>query len=362
MAWTWDDIEQEWLAGSRVAAPPSEVVDAFEIVEEMLGRAWLESQRDHGGVRVSGSHPVASVIAMGQRLRAVRHAAGLEPLLKRVRSGDSAAHAELTAAYLCMPTERQVSLEFGVPVQVGGRETVPDFRLRWNGEPWVYVEVTAPDVSELQQKAQALLRRLAAVLPELPLGSTAEVMIRREPTEEEVASILKTLRSHLQDSELARYDLDGVALLLLRHAQPGQIVVDDHGEPYAPRIGVALFEQQGDQGARHIAVRYAFSDQRAEAFLTSEARQLPRDAPALVMVGVSRVPGALRGWEPLLSRRLQPRQHTRVSGITLFIGGMFPLPDGEAWVPHTTHLLNQYAVHPLPAWLTEKLRSWVPPQ
>ncbi len=361
MAWIWEDIQREWLAGSRVAASPAETVAAFALVEELLGRQWVESRHEHGGVRVTGSHPVAAVISMGRRLQAVRHASGIDTLLERIRAGDYAAHAELTAAYLCVPSDAPVALEFGAPAQVGNRERVPDFRLRQEDEPWVYVEVTAPDISELQHHAQILLEHLATFLTDIPLGSAAEVMVRRDPTEEEVGTIVETLRSQLQVAGPSQRDLPGLALLLVRHAEPGQIVVEDHGEPNIPRIGLARFELREGRG-RHLAVRYAFSDQRAEAFLTSEARQLPRDTPGLVMVDVSRATGAFDAWQPLLARRLRPRQHTRVSSITLFSSGMWGLPEGEAWVPWTWVLENRYATNSVPVWLTGRLRSWVAPR
>lgn len=361
MAWRWEEIQREWLAGSRVAASPAETLAAFALVEQLLGRQWVESRREHGDVLVTGSHTVAAVISMGKRLQAVRHAYGLDTLLERIRAGDNAAHAELTAAYLCVPSDAPIALEFSVPAQIGDRERVPDFRLRQKVEPWVYVEVTAPDVSALQRQAQTLLERLAAFLTDIPLGSTAEVMMRRDPSEEEVGTIVETLRAQLQVAGPSQRDLPGLALLLVRHAEPGQIVLEDHGEPNIPRIGLARFELHGDRG-RHLVVRYAFSDQRAEAFLTSEARQLPRDTPGLVMVDVSNAAGAFNAWQQLLAHRLQPRQHTRVSVITLFSSGMWGLPEGEAWFPWTRVLENQYAANPAPAWLTDRLRSWVAPR
>jgi hypothetical protein len=51
---------------------------------------------------------------------------------------------------------------------------------------------------------------------------------------------------------------------------------------------------------------------RAKQFLESEAKQLPKDLPGLVMVQVSHAVGAFKTWGPILRRRLQPNLHTRV--------------------------------------------------
>ena len=361
MAWRWETIRDEWLAGRRVATPPDEIVATFEIAGRLLGREWVESQRENAGASVKGSHPVAAVIAMGKRLRAVRNAAGLDDLLRRLRAGDGSAHAELTGAYLCTPILTPITLEFGAVANVANRQRVPDFRLRRDrDDPWLYVEVTAPDVSDVQRRAHALLEQLFEVLADIPMGSMAEVMVRRDPSDSDVAEILGALRTQVREGGQSHRDLPGLALILVGHGEPGEVVVDDHGEPNVPRIGVAKAERQGE-ACRHLAIRYAFSDQRAEAFLTSESRQLPRDGPSVVLADVSRASGALQSWGPLLQRRLQPRQHTRVGCVGLFASGMWVLPAGEAWMPWTVLIENPHASNPVPVWLLERLRSWTPP-
>ena len=64
MLWTWEMIRDEWLAGSRVATPPGEVVAAFELSEQLLGREWVDSQREHGGGR---TRPLAPPTPGGTR-------------------------------------------------------------------------------------------------------------------------------------------------------------------------------------------------------------------------------------------------------------------------------------------------------
>ena len=70
----------------------------------------------------------------------------------------------------------------------------------------------------------------------------------------------------------------------------------------------------------HLPVPY--TDGRAEAFLRTEARQLPRDAPGLTMIATGEAVGVLKRWEPVITSRLRPNQHTRVSAIALFETGI----------------------------------------
>jgi hypothetical protein len=100
-----------------------------------------------------------------------------------------------------------------------------------------------------------------------------------------------------------------------------------------------------------------YADQRAERFLTEEARKLPTDAPGLIMVEMGRAPGGFRTWEPIFRRRLQPTMHTRVGGIGMFGSGLLPTPEGEAALYETKFISNPYAKIPLPSWIAEVLQT-----
>ncbi len=361
MGWTCGKIEDEWLSGGRVAASSEAIVAAFETVEQLLGRPWLEAQRvQSDGSCVTGASPVAAVVSMGQKLHGLQGAPGIADVLERIRSGSRAARSELTAAHLCKGTDDSVIVEFGVPVAVGSGEKVPDFRLRRGDEPWIYVEVAAPGVSELGQRASDVLEELGAMLTNVPFGRVAEVLLRQDPSESEIADIRQALVAQLEQEGPSRYDMKGLALILVDHAEPGKLVLENHGEPSLPRLGRVDFEMKGGK-RKHLAVRYAFSDERAEQFLNSEARQLPREFAALVMVDVSEASGAMKAWEPLLRRRFQPSMHTRVGGVCLFSGGVCNLSDGESCEVWTQVVLNQYATHPAPEWLVRSLESWKDP-
>lgn len=356
MNWTWERIERDWLGQGRVAASQGEILAAFESAEDQLGQSWIDA------IHASsvGAHSVAVVVAMGRKLKRLEHASGLSGVLQRIQAGHDAARTELTAAYLCVPADMSVEVEFEPEVRIGVRRSVPDFRIRRQDEPWTYVEVSAPDVSELQRRAHAVLEQLGKFIAEMPFGATAEVMLRRDPCDQEVDEIGRTLLRQLRTPGDSRIDLSGLALLLVRYDPLVQVVLDEHGEPATPRIGLMHFVVRGND-RKHLLLRYAFSDQRAAEFLKREARQLPKDSPGLVMVDVSRASGARRAWEPLLRGRLKPYQHTRVSGVALFGGGMCGLPEGEAWMPWTRVIQNPHATIPAPPWLHEQLRSWRAP-
>jgi hypothetical protein len=84
-----------------------------------------------------------------------------------------------------------------------------------------------------------------------------------------------------------------VGTLYLNHTQPGMVIADDHGEPHAPMVGIARSHMEEGR-LRHVAVRVAFSDDRADEFLRKEAKQLPKDAPGVVMIDASKATSGMR--------------------------------------------------------------------
>src|SRR5271169_4300796 len=156
-------------------------------------------------------------------------------------------------------------------------------------------------------------------------------------------------------------DLTGLAILSLNASSPGLVVPLDHpGEPNVPRLGCAKGISGAGEPHRHIAVRMAHADDRAEAFLHREAKQLPNDSPGLIIVQMSQAPGGIKSWEPILRRRFQPNLHTRVSAVCLFQSGHEHTSDGEAWIPETKLTSNPHARFPLPAWIIEALSKAAP--
>jgi hypothetical protein len=131
MTWSVKEIEEDWLAASitSLAVSSEDSVAAFDRVEKILGREWIESGRASGGNIIRGSGPTLRVVNMGQRLAALDGVAATEKLISQIRRGDDSADAELTAIFLVRSQHKNAHVELYPPV--GSR--VADFRVR-NGE------------------------------------------------------------------------------------------------------------------------------------------------------------------------------------------------------------------------------------
>jgi len=372
MAWTWKQIEQDWLAGGRVATEPSAVIEAFERVEAVFGRDWIEQSRVHPLVVpkgsspqttvVRGSDPVLTVVQMGGLLGSLEGIPDVDTLMKKLRRGERAAMAEATAIHLLRqhPSDSVVELEPTVPV-AGRSDRKGDFRVRRNGEPWTYVEVSATDRNATERDVLRILERLGEPVHSMSGSFALELFFRSLPGEDEVEAILGRVR-----------DLDGRADSLSEELPEGlgTLVYDPTGdptdvsprvlnEPYRPGLGrAAVVHREGE--VRSISVRLPYADNRGRKKLGKESLQLPRNDPGLVMIDTAGAPGSRQSWEPAIRGDLH--NHTRVSAVCLFRWASMPQNNLAEVVSVTGRLIvNPSARRTLPSWITERLSALAEP-
>jgi hypothetical protein len=362
LPWTWEQIERDWLPGGGLARSADEVVESFNRVEAAFGREWIERSRMHSGAPVSGTSPTLQIVSLGERLASLDGLPGADPLVAKLRAGRADAAAEATAIYLLRSGDPLVEIELEPVVTVSERERRPDFRARRAHAGWTYVEVAKPDMSQVQAKAQEVLTALTDLMHETGGHYGLEIFLRREPSGEEVEYLKGMMPRFVGREGTAIEELpNDLGKLFLNESPPGQVVLAEReGEEDQPRLGVAQVYGELGVPLRHIAVRMAFADERADDFLRTEARQLPVDAPGLVMLQTSGAAGAWRKWEPILRRRLQPTMHTRVSAVCLFQGGQVLTERGETIRRETKLIVNPYAALPIPDWFSTTLSQFEP--
>jgi hypothetical protein len=353
----WEQIERDWLGGGRIAMPPEAAVEAFNRAESVLGSNWMSQCRGLTGTG-SGISPTLSVINTGQRLAVLDGVGGTDHLSEKIHQGDHSASAELTAIFLLKSGRSDTCVELEPEIPISGSKKKPDFRISALAANWTYVEVTQPNPSEEYERAESIMKQIVGLVIEIKKAFSLEVFLRRIPSDNELNQIKALLPSLCIMDGVHREDMGDLGFLYLNLDPPGQLNLRDHqGEESRQRISMAQFIYGfgTDEPHRHIAVRLAFSDERARQFLWAEARQLPKDAPGLIMVQVANAPGAFKTWEPILRRLLQPNLHTRISAICLFNSSLESTSEGEAWIPRTKLILNTNAKHPLPDWAGQQL-------
>jgi hypothetical protein len=363
MSWTYEKIQDDWLGGSKIAIDPHDVVVAFDRCEHVLGREWIDAVhngRVQGAIGpIKGSAPTLRVASMGMRLAQLDDVAGSECLIDKLRNWDASANAELSAIYV-LRRGNKTSVELEPTIAESNRKC--DFRIRLDGEPWVYVEVTRPDTSDAQSRAEMILRSVCDQVISIKNPFALELFFRREPSDDEISEVIAAaLRfccvEHATAATIQEEMPNRAGLFVLNQQPVGQVVIHDHGEANVPRIGMARVVAGSGEPNRHVAVRMPYADQRAERFLTSEARQLPRHGPGLIMADMAMAPGGFRSWEPVIRRRFQPALHTRVGGVCLFSCGLVPTEEGEASLFETKLIVNEYTTTVVPAWICATIEA-----
>jgi hypothetical protein len=100
-AFTWQEIEQDWLGGSSgLAAAADDVVVAFNTVAAYFGRDWVEASRARSGGPTRGMWPTLHIVALGRRFAALDGIPNSQVLLDKLRRHQPDAIAELTSIYL----------------------------------------------------------------------------------------------------------------------------------------------------------------------------------------------------------------------------------------------------------------------
>jgi hypothetical protein len=353
MPWTWDEIQRTCLRDESTTSEPEVWVECLNRLERHLGREWIDESLIKGGAIVSGLMPTLALVSKGARLACLDDVSDTDQLLRKLRANEPSAWSELTAIWLLKSDVIGIDVELE-PVLAGGR--MPDFRIRHDESAWTYVEVTRPDISEERGRLTGILTQLSGLLTTVTGRYAVEIFLNRAATSAELQEIERRIPDFSQLPGVSSQELpDGLGRLYLNETAPGLVVTENRGDDARPRLGQAQLVIEDGEAVRQIAVRLSFSDDRADAFLRTEARQLPTDAPSLIMIDTSNTSGGLTMWPPLLAGRLQPTIHTRVSGISLFETHVIPTEDSFVWRAWTEQVVNPHAIFQLQPWIESNL-------
>ena len=289
----WKAIQEEWLLGQSISLSETEVLDRFGLIEELLGEAWLNALKVAPGL----APPILRAMLIAEKLAAVKDCVGVNAVLEKVKLNDASAHSELTAAFLL--ASHGTTIEFEPAVTVKNRSRKSDFRAKQKNDDWCYVEVARPDESELQKKAQSLVASIAQKLSTIPEDVVLDCILLKEPSEAEIASVCDRIAALVGDAAPAIHRIPELALVAVNQTPPGQAVVQDYGEPVRARIAITTFQVDAGNMRKTITVRIPFEDERAEGFITHEARQLPTDHPELIMFDMTTAVSGMATWKPL---------------------------------------------------------------
>jgi hypothetical protein len=357
--WTWEEIESKYLrldlpAGvdsnmvktPTVGHPHDEVVGAFNTVEKCLSRDWVERR---GAGSFAGG--VVSTFALGRCLQALAGVTGADQLIDKLRKGTPGARSEIDALYLVRNERDVFEAEYEPEVVFDGKRRKADFAVRLDSsEPWIYLEAKHPNASREEREITTVQERLAGAIRTIEGSSTVEVVLKKMLSDVEVSVTDRFLRTLPRGGEPLDLPLpQGIGRVFVNCS-------DEYVNDMAPRVGPSLVMAStvlGDgSSSPHLTVRMEFSDDRAEEMLQKKARQLPGDAPGLIMLDIW---SPVDPWASVAARCFSEGRYPHVGGVCLF--NTFPLGEPCKWVRSGTYVQNERATHPIPDWLRDTLNS-----
>ncbi len=368
MAWTWEEIETDWLEDGRVADEPGDVVAAFEQVEASFGRQWIERSRVRRAVMSPaappavmterGSLPVLRVVAMGRLLASLEGIPGTERMIRKLRKGDRAAEAEATAIRLLRARSADSIVELepvvSIPDQADRRA---DFRVRRSGEPWTYVEVSATDRAATEREAHRLIEELTQTITTMRGSFLTELYFINLPDDTEVQAIRRRIIA-LQDEPNSLIEELPNRLGVVRwdkDCNPAEVRLKIENIPYRPELGRA-YVRHADGEVRSIAVRLPYADARGRKKLRKESSQLPENQPGLLMIDTGGAPGSHHSWEPAIQQDLAERRW--VGAVFLFSSSMHADDQQRESISLSGRLImNPSARRSLPSWVVDRLSA-----
>lgn len=360
MPWTISEIEEQWFGGAHLNWPTADVELAFEVATHLRGQDWVlgaevdQSLMQFPGIgRRGGYSEFLRVYWFGIRMASILGAKGADELIRRVIADDPDASEEATAIHLLRSWASPTELEIEPDVKVGERDKRPDFRIRNDQGAWIYAEVTKLHRSNASTRVQKLLGRLSNRMMEVEKPFVLELILNREPAEDEEEAIINAAIGACDAREGQEVAVNDVASILVKVGDPSVVIPSLTPKDNQPRMALSSSVVGPGSPNRQLLARVPFADERAEEIIKREARQLPKDECGLVMVNVNSQPTAFESWAQRVPERFTATQHTRVAGVILFMHSTSPTEQGLAWLPYLKLIENPNAATRLPAWVPE---------
>jgi hypothetical protein len=289
---------------------------------------------------------VAPLISLGLVLADSERLTGFGPVVTRLRAGEPSAFAELAVA------AGLVRIGYPPTLEPPLGESVLDSVVNVDGRS-VYIEVISPDTSAEMRAAREDVSQLATALVTSTAGTHTEVLLVGDPEGKHAAIAAAAARAPVDEQV---HELPGIGQVRRSANVPnvapnlGPIIPNPDPRPVLA-CGRGQFNQDGGASA---TVRVPMTDNRAQRLLSAELHHFSRDEGNLLVVAVTRVPGGLDWWLPLVQRWFRPGRNTRVGGVALYDEGLVgaPLAARQRW----RVVANPYARVRLPDALLEALR------
>jgi hypothetical protein len=311
MPFEWENIQNEWLLRQAISYEPEEILEAFNTVERICGAEWFVSK--FRGAR--GPFVCISIVDLGKTLKEIEKIPNAGKILQKIKDDKSDIFqvARIAAYYL----SHKLQVEFEPELLVQGNRKHPDLRIKWR-DSWIYVEVAKASLSKHQEQINKIMSKLSEVIKKIKAGLHLEIYLFKEPSEKEVDQIIQHCKSLCDAPEQPQeLNLKDLAQIFANPIGQERLSKFDSALKEKRPVLVYVYGELQSGKRRQCTVKFPFTDERAERILRREYRQLSKKEVGLIVLDISNIPGSLKAWSELISRRLQPNLHRRIGAVLL---------------------------------------------
>ena len=336
----WSDFVAKWCPDVTPSVPCDEGWRALGIIERLFPE-HLDKVLADG---LKGIAFIAPMIDFGITLEACENLVGFDRLLSRMKKGEEAAFSEAKFA------ASLVKLGYNPILEPQLREKCLDALITVGGEK-VYFEIITPNTCDVMKTAYSEMQSLTQRIMKEYTGIDVNIKLLTDPNTSISDSILTYLKT-LSPSAENTHEMPDVALIKYSTFTPTALSFEHkQNDVELPELFVAHFNRTEDGIRTRINVQVSMTDERAQRLMSAEAVHFSNEEINILVMDISRVPGGIRCWSPLIQRRFQPNINRRFGAVVLLSSRIEAA--GISW--RCSVLQNQYAYKKPPKCLLDNL-------
>ena len=368
MTYTSDFIKNTWLVEGSVPYSENQVVDAFNEIQNTLGKGWLDRIKFSNGTEMTGPYVTIVAVELGLKLQVLKKGENYDSLITKLLSQNEIERikglAELDAiCFFCITNDIVFELEPQVS-RPGKTSSHPDFRVKKiNESEWTYVEVKQPDMSEENKSVQIIIEKIQKLFSGYNNYISLELMLLHIPTEEEISLIENKCSLLFSQADKKEIEIEGLGMIKINYTEtilysPSEYHGFTDKPVFATLNSLVEKEENGIPTLKKlIACRIAVSDERASRFLINASEQLSDTSPNLIWIDGKNVP-SIKNWANLINKQFRdkPALNRKVSGLVTFFSGIGLNNDIISVITSKALIENETSNFKIPDWIIDKLK------
>ena len=298
-----NDLGLNQLSQDRLA----NAEDALNGFASLFGKKWVSSY--FGGSKATIF--VLRLTAAWQDWKTVSSLPHAAELLEKWKVGFTNAGVLLEVQVAASLLRITPDVELFPPV--GTRVADLRFRMASAYPGWIYVEASQRQLSDVLERAESILGKVANALAVAVQGLHGKVALRRFLDDKELDELiawinnLPTNPSNAEFKDYAYFAAD--PLETLGSGGVFELIAD-------PKL-YCMTLKAGAGGLQRGTAGIQVNDEAAERIVRAEAAQLPKSGPGIIVLDLSGVTGGVKKWAALIEKRLQSNLNRRINAVIL---------------------------------------------